>query len=153
MGILYGIPDRLRDACYHVALLLVLFGAVLIPPAAGASPAPTILITNLPPYGSFDPLCGVVLNADPSGCRVGIVSGLRHRALLSQLRRTAGALMVSVCVAGARLDVTWRAVQDEVNPHGSGRASCSGRYGDHTPGCRGYPLGALLPVNAAWETP
>ncbi len=39
---------------------------------AGAA-APTVVITNLPPYGSTNRLGGVVLNASPTACRVAVL--------------------------------------------------------------------------------
>jgi hypothetical protein len=49
-----------------------LLGMLLSASLLRAASPPGILITNLPAYGSFDSLDGLVLNADPARCRIAV---------------------------------------------------------------------------------
>ncbi|MFO1475437.1 MAG: glycoside hydrolase family 16 protein [Verrucomicrobiota bacterium] len=60
---------RLRIACFVRAAAVALF-VVAGPPAPGASPS--IVITNLPAYGSTDLLAGEVAGVNPAACAVAV---------------------------------------------------------------------------------
>jgi hypothetical protein len=67
-----SLPDMLRRPRHHRLHLGWLWAAVAAANTLRGAALPSIEITNLPPYGSFQDLGGRVLHADPQACRVAV---------------------------------------------------------------------------------